>query len=180
MYASYDARWRAPGDRFPQATLRQPLRSLYIGKRAARARSLGCHCLCFRSRFASLFRDDFRLCRRSASRLCRHSASRLCRRSALSALVSGLCSALLWTLLFWFCSASRLGVASSAFASASAFVSILHSLVVRDSYNNKHMWRQQLAPYCVAGTSAWCLCKPRHCATPSGALKSPGVWMFAP
>ena len=42
------------------------------------------------------------------------------------------------------------------------------------------MWRQRLAPYCVAGTSAWCLCKPRHYATPSGALTSPGVWMFAP
>ena len=41
------------------------------------------------------------------------------------------------------------------------------------------MWRQRLAPYCVAGTSAWCLCKPRHCATPSGALTSFGVWMFA-
>ena len=42
------------------------------------------------------------------------------------------------------------------------------------------MWRQQLAPYCVAGTSAWCLCKQRHCATHSGALTSSGVWMFAP
>ena len=42
------------------------------------------------------------------------------------------------------------------------------------------MWRQRLAPYCVAGTSAWCLCKLRYCATPSGALTSPGVWMFAP
>ena len=42
------------------------------------------------------------------------------------------------------------------------------------------MWRQRLAPYCVAGTSAWCLCKPRHCTTPSGALTSPGVRMFAP
>ena len=41
------------------------------------------------------------------------------------------------------------------------------------------MWRQILAPYCVAGTSAWCLCKPRHCTTPSGAVTSPGVWMFA-
>ena len=41
------------------------------------------------------------------------------------------------------------------------------------------MWRQRLAPYCVAGTSAWCLCKPRHCATSSGALTSPGVWMFS-
>ena len=41
------------------------------------------------------------------------------------------------------------------------------------------MWLQRLAPYCVAGTSAWCLCKPRPCATPSGALTSPGVWMFA-
>ena len=40
------------------------------------------------------------------------------------------------------------------------------------------MWRQRLAPYCVAGTSAWCLCKPRHCATPSGAITSAGVWMF--
>ena len=39
------------------------------------------------------------------------------------------------------------------------------------------MWRQRLAPYCVAGTSTWCLCKPRHCASPSGALTSPGVWM---
>ena len=42
------------------------------------------------------------------------------------------------------------------------------------------MWRQRLAPYCVAGTSTWCLCKPRHCATPHGALTSPGVLMFAP
>ena len=42
------------------------------------------------------------------------------------------------------------------------------------------MWRQRLAPYCVAGTSAWCLCKQRHCATPSGAITLPGVWMFAP
>ena len=66
MYASYDARWCDLGDRSPRATLRQPLRSLYIGKRAARARALGCHCSCFRSRFASLFRDDSRLCRRSA------------------------------------------------------------------------------------------------------------------
>ena len=41
------------------------------------------------------------------------------------------------------------------------------------------MWRQRLATYCVAGTSAWCLCKPRHWATPSGALRSPWVWMFA-
>ena len=90
MYASYDARWRALGDRSPRATPRQALRSLYIVKRAARARALGCHCSCFRSRFAPLFRDDSRLCRRSASRLCRHSASRLCRRSALSALVSAL------------------------------------------------------------------------------------------
>ena len=31
----------------------------------------------------------------------------------------------------------------------------------------------------VTGTSAWCLSKPRHCDTPSGALTSPGVWMFA-
>ena len=41
------------------------------------------------------------------------------------------------------------------------------------------MWCQRLAPFCVAGTSVWCLCKPRHCATPSGALTSPGVWMVA-
>ena len=41
------------------------------------------------------------------------------------------------------------------------------------------MWRQRLAPYCVAGTSAWCLCKPRHFTTPSGALTSPRVWMLA-
>ena len=39
--------------------------------------------------------------------------------------------------------------------------------------NKKHMRRQRLAPYCVAGTSTWCLCKLRHCAPP-------GVWMFAP
>ena len=43
--------------------------SLYIytvGERAARARALGCHCSWFLSRFASLFRHAFRLCRRSA------------------------------------------------------------------------------------------------------------------
>ena len=36
-----------------------------------------------------------------------------------------------------FCSASRLGIAASAFDSASAFVSALHSLVVRDCNTNK-------------------------------------------
>ena len=40
--------------------------SLYIGERAARARTLGSHCSWFLSRFASLFRHAFRLCRRSA------------------------------------------------------------------------------------------------------------------
>ena len=84
MYASYGARWRALGDRSSRATPRQPLRSLYIGKRAARARALGCHCSCFLCRFASLSRRVsslpllcFRLCRRfiSASRLCRLSRS---------------------------------------------------------------------------------------------------------
>ena len=44
------------------------------------------------------------------------------------------------------------------------------------------LWRQRLAPYCAAGasvpvlrlgTSVRCLGKPRHCATPSGALRNP-------
>ena len=110
MYASYDARWRALGNLSPRATPRQPLRSLYIGKRAARARASGCHCSCFRSRFASLFRDDSRLCRRSAlSALVSGSALPLVSGSALP-LVSG--SAL--PLRLWFCSATRLGVASRA------------------------------------------------------------------
>ena len=67
-------------------------------------------------------------------RLCRHLASRLWRRSALSAIVFGLCSALLWALLFWFCSASRIDVAYSAFASSFAFGSTLHCLTVSYSY----------------------------------------------
>ena len=66
MCASYGTRWRARGDRSPRATPRRPLRFLYIGERAAQARALGCHCSCFLLRFASLFRDAFRLCRHSA------------------------------------------------------------------------------------------------------------------
>ena len=104
MCASYGARWRALGDRSPQATPRQPLRSLYIGKRAARARALGCHCSCFLCRFASLSRRVsslpllcFRLCRRFlyASRLCRLSRSALVSAGllSLSALVSDLVAA---------------------------------------------------------------------------------------
>ena len=97
MCVSYGARWRAHGDNSPCATPRQQLRSFYISERAARARAFGCHCSCFRSRFASLFRHDSRLCRRSAfvstdtaSRFCRHSASRLC---------SALLSSLVWSLV---------------------------------------------------------------------------------
>ena len=54
MCASYGTRWRVREDRFPRATPRRPLRSLYIGEHAARARALGCHCSWFLSRFASL------------------------------------------------------------------------------------------------------------------------------
>ena len=66
MCASYGTRWRAREDRSSRATPRRLLRSLYIGERATRARDLGCHCSWFLSRFASLFRHMFRLCRRSA------------------------------------------------------------------------------------------------------------------
>ena len=53
---------------------------------------------------------------------------RFCASAPLSAL-------LFYLLCICFCSASRLDVASSAFASASAFVSALHSLVGCDFYN---------------------------------------------
>ena len=74
----YGSRWPARGDRFPRATRRRLLRSLYIGERDVGALALGCNSSCFRPRFASQFGDD----------------SRLCWRSALSALVSGLVSGL--------------------------------------------------------------------------------------
>ena len=55
-------------------------------------------------------------------------------------------------------------------------INCLYIYLINDK---NHMWRQRLAPYFVAG----CLCKPRHCATPSGRPSSPGVfvsvWMFA-
>ena len=55
MCASYGTRWRSRGDCFPRATPRRLLRSLYIGERGARARALGCHCSCFRSRLRLSF-----------------------------------------------------------------------------------------------------------------------------
>ena len=80
----YGSRWPARGDRFPRATPRRLLRSLYIGERGARALALGCNSSCFRSRFASQFGDDSRLCWRSAlvSDLVSGLCSPLCRRSA--------------------------------------------------------------------------------------------------
>ena len=116
MYASYGARWRALKDRSSRATPRQPLRSLYIGKRAARARVLGCHCSCSLCRFASLSRRVLclpLLC----FRLCLHflSASRLCRL---------FCSALISA------GFSSLPSTRSCFAMFSALVSILVSDLV--------------------------------------------------
>ena len=59
----YGTRWRARGDRSPRATPRRPLRSLYIGERAARARALGCHLLVFSFSCWRLIRDALkRLC----------------------------------------------------------------------------------------------------------------------
>ena len=108
MYASFGARWRARGDHSPLTTPRQPLCSFYIVQveRAARARAFGCHCSCFRSRFASLFRDDSRLCRRSAF-VCRHSPSRLCSALLSSLVWSLLCTSLSSALLVLLCLSSR-------------------------------------------------------------------------
>ena len=84
----YGSRWPARGDRFPRTTPRRLLRSLYIKERGARARALGCHSSCLRSRFASQFGDDSRLCWRSGlvsglvSDLVSGLCSPLCRRSA--------------------------------------------------------------------------------------------------
>ena len=96
MCAFYGSLWRARGDRFPHATPRRLLHSLYIGERGARARTLGCHCSCFRSRFASQFEDDSRLCRRSAfvSAGTQRLVSAGALLSLLSSLVSGLWSPL--------------------------------------------------------------------------------------
>ena len=84
----YGSRWPARGDRFPRATPRRLLRSLYIGERGVGALALGCNSSCFRPRFASQFGDDSRLCWRSAlvsglvSDLVSGLCSPLCRRSA--------------------------------------------------------------------------------------------------
>ena len=104
----YGSRWRARGDRFPRATPRRLLRSLYIGERGARARALGCLSSCFHSRFASQFGDD----------------SCLCWRSALSALVSGIVSDLVSALL----SAAVLLLSLPALSSRLCFSSLLSHL----------------------------------------------------
>ena len=139
MYASNDARWRALGDRSPGATLRQPLRSLYIGKRAARARALGWHCSCFRSRIASLFRDDSRLCKRSA--FVSAGTQRLLSGGALLSLLSSLVFAMHFSELCFSDSALPLVSVSALLRSPL----LLHLLVVRNFYNctlitNPHFW----------------------------------------
>ena len=101
----YGSRWRTRGDRFPRATPRRLLLSLYIGERGARARVLDCHSSCFRSRFASQFGDD----------------SRLCWRSALSALVSDLVSDLVSGLCFPLCRRSAPFSAGAQFSSLFRF-----------------------------------------------------------
>ena len=116
------SRWHACGDRFPRAAPRRLLRSLYIGERGARARALGCHCSCFRSRFASQFGDDSRLCRHSA--FVSAGTLRLVSADALLSLLSSLVSSLIWSLVSALLSAAVLLLSLPALSSRLCFASV--------------------------------------------------------